>query len=292
MISGRVLLALTATLALTSGGQEAPPPTLAFAGDVSLARGVAEANAGNWDRALSGVTQALEADATYGNLESPLTDAPHRGTGLDLRARPAGVAALKAFTFMGAENNHAGDGGEVGQSASRRTLRRAGIIPITRSLTVTRVRGVPIAWVAFLDDGQSSPPLAAIQEGARRARFVVVGVHWGAEYNPVTARQRMLARQLAAAGASLIVGSGPHVLQGSERLGRTLVLYSLGNLLFDQPYPDTWLGAVVKVEVGADTPRACAVPTRSRAGRVIQADAGERRTVLTRLGLPACSGAG
>lgn len=292
MSGGRVLLALAATLALTSGGQDAPPLTLALAGDVSLARGVAEANAGNWGAALSGVAEAWRADATYGNLESPLTDAPHQGMGVDLRAPPAGVAALKAFSHLGVENNHAGDGGEVGQSGSRRTLRRAGIIPITRTPTVTRVRGVPVAWIAFLDDGQSPPPLAAVREGARRARFVVVGVHWGAEYNPVTARQRALARQLAAAGASLIVGSGPHVLQGSERLGRTLVLYSLGNLLFDQPYPDTWLGAVVRVGVGADNLRACAVPTRSRAGRVTRANAEERRTVLARLELPACPGAG
>ncbi|WP_019587229.1 CapA family protein [Deinococcus apachensis] len=290
MTGWRSLLALAATLSLTSGGREAPPLTLALAGDVSLARGVAEANAGNWGAALSGVAAALRADATYGNLESPLTTAPHPGVGLDLRAPPAGVAALTAFTQLGVENNHAEDGGVAGQAESRGTLRRAGITPITLGPTVTRVRGVPVAWVAFLDDGQTPPPLAAIREGARRARFVVVGVHWGAEYSPVTARQRTLARHLAAAGATLIVGSGPHVLQGSERLGGTLVLYSLGNLLFDQPYPDTWLGAVVRVGIEADDLRPCAVPTRSRSGRVTLATAGERRTALARLGIPTCPG--
>lgn len=140
----------------------------------------------------------------------------------------------------------------------------------------------------FFNDGHTPPPLAAIREGARRAR-VVVGVHWGAEYGPVTDRQRLLARQLAAAGATLIVGSGPHVLQGTERIGTTLVLYSLGNLLLDQPYPLARLGAVVRVTVEEDGIHACAVPTRYRAGRVTPAPGKERAKALARLGLPACT---
>ncbi|GMA17095.1 CapA family protein [Deinococcus metallilatus] len=291
--AGTVLLAAVLLLACTSGGREAAPPfTFALAGDVSVARGVAEANAGHWETALAAVRKALTADATFANLESPLTTAPHAGEGLDLRAPPAGVAALTAFTHLGVENNHAEDGGASGQTQTRRILRDHGIAPVTRDLTLSRVRGVPVAWVAFLDDGHTPPPLAAVREGARRARVVVVGVHWGAEYGPVTARQRSLARQLAAAGATLIVGSGPHVLQRSERVGGALVLYSLGNLLLDQPYPDARVGAVVRVGTGPDGPRACAVPTRYRAGRVTLAPVEERPAILARLNLPACTEAG
>ena len=116
---------------------------------------------------------------------------------------------------------------------------------------------------------------------------MVVGVHWGAEYQPTTPRQRQLAAVLAKAGATLIVGSGPHVLQGHEFLGRTLVLYSLGNLLFDSPFPSARVGAVVRVRLGA-LHAACAVPTRSRAGGVEPANAQEAAFVLARLGLPAC----
>ena len=143
------------------------------------------------------------------------------------------------------ENNHAYDGGAARQRQMQRVLRAHGPTPVARTLSVTRVRDVPIAWVAFFDDGRTPPPLNAIREGARQARLVA-GVHWGVEYGPVTARQRQLARALASAGANLIVGSGPHVLQGHERLSRTLVLYSLGNLLLDQPYPDSRVGAVVR----------------------------------------------
>ncbi|WP_245616432.1 CapA family protein [Deinococcus radiopugnans] len=292
---GRALLAGLGLLGLTSGGQQHQLPlTFALVGDVSVARGVAQVNAADWGATLAALREALRADATFGNLESPLTTAPHTSGGLDLRAPPAGAAALSAFTHLGVENNHAHDGGAAGQRQSRRVLREHGLTPVTRALSITEVGGVPVAWAAFFDDGRTPPPLSAIREGARQAQLVVVGVHWGVEYGPVTARQRHLARELASAGADLIVGSGPHVLQGHERLGQTLVLYSLGNLLLDQPYPDTRVGAVVRATRVAQGPHgaqgwsACAVPTRYRAGRVSSANAQERPRILSRLGLAAC----
>ncbi|CAM4359400.1 CapA family protein [Deinococcus marmoris] len=289
MRASAVLLAALGLLALTSGGREETAPlTFALVGDVSVGRAVAQMNAADWGAALAGVRAALRADATFGNLESPLTTQPHQGSGLDLRGPPAGVAALSAFTHLGLENNHTLDGGVRGQSQTRQVLRASGLTPVTRGLTLTRVRGVPVAWVAFFDDGHTPPPLAAIREGARRAQVVVVGVHWGAEYGPVTARQRRLARELAAAGADLIVGSGPHVLQGHERIGTALVLYSLGNLLLDQPYPDARVGAVVQVTPETTGWSACAVPTRYRAGRVSPANGQEHPRILARLGLDAC----
>lgn len=286
------VLAVLLPLALTSGGREPVPLTFALAGDVSVAREVSRVGAGDWRAALWGVRGALRADATFGNLESPLTTAPYAGGGIDLRAPPAGAEALKAFTLLGVENNHSGDGGEAGHEQTRRTLRAAGIQPVSRGVTLTRVRYTPVTWITFFDDGHTPPPLAAIREGAREAGVVVVGVHWGAEYGPVTRRQRTLARQLAGAGATLVVGSGPHVLQGHERVGRALVLYSLGNLLLDQPYPNARIGAVVRVTLDPDGPRACAVPTRYRAGRVTVARGWEREQALARLNLPACPGPG
>ena len=299
------LAAALLILTLTSGGSGPPssapvPLTFALAGDLSLARGVAQALAGQWNAALDGVHPALQADATLGNLESPLTLAPRRTAGIDLRADPAAAAALHGFTHLNTQNNHAQDGGAAGQTESGATLRRWGIQPVSSGLTVSRVRGVPVAWIGFFDDGHTPPPLAAVQDGAKRARVVVVAVHWGAEFNPVTARQRLLAGQFAAAGATLIVGSGPHVLQRAERIatphGPTLVLYSLGNLLFDQTFPAARVGAVVRVRwtpatTGGPELEACAVPTRVRAGRVTLAPADEAARVLTRLNLPACAGA-
>jgi poly-gamma-glutamate capsule biosynthesis protein CapA/YwtB (metallophosphatase superfamily) len=69
--------------------------------------------------------------------------------------------------------------------------------------------------------------------------LVVVSIHWGAEYQGgASNRQKSLAEQFAQAGARLIWGHHPHVLQPAAWIdtanGKTLVLYSLGNALFDQ----------------------------------------------------------
>ncbi|MCD0159137.1 CapA family protein, partial [Deinococcus sp. 6GRE01] len=92
---------LLAGLLLTSGGREAPPAgppsgpvTLALAGDLSLARGVAQANAADWPGTLRAVAPLLRADLVAANLESPLTDAPRRTPGIDLRAPTGAAAAL------------------------------------------------------------------------------------------------------------------------------------------------------------------------------------------------------
>lgn len=286
-MSPRALLVGLGALLLCAGGRDAPPPTLALAGDVSVARGVASANAGAWAQALAGVRAALHADATFGNLESPLTDAPFAGGRFDLRAPPGGVAALRAFTHLGVQNNHAQDGGPAGQVQSRAALRAAGLHPVTRQATDSLLGGRRVAWIAFLDDGRTPLPLTAVRAAARHADVVVAAPHWGEEYGLVTARQRAQARELARAGATLVVGSGPHVLQGTERIGGTLVLYSLGNLLLDQPYPAARIGAVVRVRLNAAL-SACAVPTRLRAGRAVPASEPERTWALARLGLPAC----
>lgn len=287
----RTLCALLAGLLLTSGGREAPAVTLALGGDLSLTRGVAQANAADWPATLRPIAPLLRADLTAANLESPLTDAPRVTRGIDLRASPGAVAALWPLTHLGIVNNHSPDAGPAGQAQSRGTLSRANLHPVTAAPIFSVVRGQRVALLAWLDDGATPLPLAAVRAAARRADTVIVLPHWGEEYGLTTARQRTQARALVAAGATVIAGSGPHVLQGHEVLtgprGPALVLYSLGNLLFDQPFPSAQVGAVVRVPL-PDVTRACAAPTRTRAGRVTPASGPQRTQALTRLGLPAC----
>ncbi|WP_161880998.1 CapA family protein [Deinococcus alpinitundrae] len=257
-------------------------PTLALAGDISLARTVRPGDP------LRAVAAALRAEASYANLESPLTTAPAQTRGFDLRASPARVGSLRTLTQLGTENNHALDGGTTGQRQSRQMLRRHHLLPVTRTPQFSRVAGRQVAWLAFFDDGLTPPPLVALRRAATQARYVVVGVHWGGEYGPITERQRRLARQLAGAGATLVIGSGPHVLQGHELLGRTLILYSLGNLLLDQPFPSARIGAVVRLRLD-HLHAACAVPTRYRAGQTELAHGEEAEVALARLDLPRCA---
>jgi poly-gamma-glutamate synthesis protein (capsule biosynthesis protein) len=74
---------------------------------------------------------------------------------------------------------------------------------------------------------------ADVAAARSQAEVVVVTFHWGEELSPSPSpSQRYLAEAAVEAGADLVVGHHPHVLQGLERRGHALVAYSLGNFLF------------------------------------------------------------
>jgi poly-gamma-glutamate synthesis protein (capsule biosynthesis protein) len=128
----------------------------------------------------------------------------------------------------------------------------------------------------------------AVAAAADGGGLVIVSVHWGGEYQASPSpRQRTVARALALAGADLVIGHGPHVLQRVEWVGETLVAYSLGNFLFDQPYPvDCRWGAVLRVAVQGDRIVAVdALPTVVQRGRVRRAASEDGVAILARLDL-------
>jgi hypothetical protein len=70
--------------------------------------------------------------------------------------------------------------------------------------------------------------------------FLIVTPHWGAELVSVPPEKVIKhAHAMADAGADLVLGHHPHVLQGTERYGKCLIVYSLGDFLFDDWLP--WL---------------------------------------------------
>jgi poly-gamma-glutamate synthesis protein (capsule biosynthesis protein) len=128
---------------------------------------------------------------------------------------------------------------------------------------------------------------AAIVDAATQAEVVIVSIHWGGEYQAEpSARQQTLARTLAEAGATVIAGHGPHVLQRVEWVGETLVAYSLGNFLFDQPYPaDCRQSALLRLTVEqAQIVAVEAVPTVIERGRVRRAAGKDAQAIARRLG--------
>ena len=67
------------------------------------------------------------------------------------------------------------------------------------------------------------------------SHHVIASFHWGDEYSLVPAeRQVALARAAVDAGASVVLGHHPHVLQPVEVYRNGVIFYSLGNLVFDQ----------------------------------------------------------
>jgi poly-gamma-glutamate synthesis protein (capsule biosynthesis protein) len=289
-------LGLLASLLLFLPGEPSRPLTLILVGDVMLGRGVARALNDRWDEAFIAVRPWLAgADVVLANLESPLTHAPPATRGHDLRADPAAVRSLTAagFDAVSLANNHALDGGVRGRAETVATLRAAGIGAATaeRPLTLSTRRGA--VRVLALDDSRGSVDVGAaaraISSAAARGELVVVSIHWGGEYQAAPgARQRALARAFVEAGADVVVGHGPHTLQRVTWIEDRLVAYSLGNFLFDQPYPvDCRWGAALRVTWRAGRIRQVeALPTISAAGRVRRASAEEERAILRRLDFP------
>jgi poly-gamma-glutamate synthesis protein (capsule biosynthesis protein) len=261
-------------------------------GDLMLGRGVARALGGEWGTAFASVAPVLrDAGLTIGNLESPLTEAVVRAPARwDLRASPDAAAALEeaGFDVVSLANNHALDAGQAGLTETERALRardieglRAGAMSCHSGVCILALDDSTVP----LSEGEAAAQVAA---AGKEAALVIVSVHWGGEYQAQPSpRQVALARALAAAGADLIVGHGPHVLQSVAWVDRALVAYSMGNFLFDQPYPaDCRQGAVLWVTAcGGQVCGLGAVPTAVSRGRVLPAGRDERSAILERLGL-------
>lgn len=96
-------------------------------------------------------------------------------------------------------------------------------------------------WYAAGSDSPGTAPLelatlaADVAAAAEQADHVVVSFNWGVEYtaDPV-ARQREAAGIAVRAGASLVLGNHPHWVQAVEVLDGALIVYALGNFVFDQ----------------------------------------------------------
>ncbi|MCC6238222.1 MAG: CapA family protein [Dehalococcoidia bacterium] len=239
-----------------------PDVTIVAVGDIMLARRVTtlmELQGPTYP--FERVRDLLEGDVTVGNMEGAFTE---RGTPLvkqyTFRTPPqlASALSLAGLDAVSLANNHATDFGVPGLEDTLGALEQAGVRAFGAGLDAERaaapvvVRAENGARVAFLgvDDigevlwaGIGRPGVApANLEGVRttveaactEADYVVVFAHWGAEYSAApTARQRELARAAVEAGASLVIGAHPHVLQPVERMDGSLVVYSLGNFVFD-----------------------------------------------------------
>ena len=186
------------------------------------------------------------------------------------RAEAVDAIAEAGIDVMLIAGNHAMDcwsgcsGGQVLLDTLDR-FDRAGVahaggaanIEAARTATVIERDGVRFAflaydsiapWYAATGGSPGTAPLDVttlaedVAAAAARADFVVVGFGWGVEYtaDPI-ASQREAAAIAVAAGASLVIGNHPHWVQAVEVLsgattGDALVVYSLGNFVFDQSW--------------------------------------------------------
>lgn len=260
------------------GGTPQPPPapeelgslTLAATGDIMMHEAVKQAAAANGFAALfAQVTRALQAaDVAFGNLETPVAPNANRGTKAFLFNAPINLLpALKAagFGIVSFANNHAYDQGSTGLVETIANLTAAALPELgagrTRAEALTPViverHGVKVGFLGctarFNNNLNSTDPkkpfvvpadaevvAPAVAALAKTVDAVVVSVHWGNEYESEPAPEQVaFAQKLVEAGALVVLGSHPHVLQRIELFpapdGRVaLVAFSLGNFISNQ----------------------------------------------------------
>ena len=242
-------------------------------GDIMLDRDVKkEGLKRGWEHIFSGVAPFIsQADLAFANLESPIGDKGHFINMFQAPPEAMGGIVSAGFDVVSLANNHTLDYHIAGMFETMRLLEENGIawvgagrnIDEARSPLIMEVKGVkvgflsytemwfvnarePISWKATPTEAGVAPAeLELVVEDVQRLRdqvdIVIVTVHWGKEYvHDPTPEQKMLARAAVDAGADLILGHHPHVVQGIEFYKQGVIAYSLGNFVFDLNLPKTW----------------------------------------------------
>lgn len=156
------------------------------------------------------------------------------------------------------------DFGASGYQNTVRTLRAADLKtfgtpagPTDDSIHFTTVDDTKVAIVALNDlaEQRGQQELNTLFTTAHaKAEFVIAFVHWGTEYaDTSSASQRTRAQMYVDAGANLIIGHHPHVVQEVDLIDGVPVVYSLGNYIFDQYFSlDVQTGLIAQIEFDGD----------------------------------------
>ena len=270
-------------------------------GDINLGRRIAKERLESGDTLypFAALLDTLRgADILFGNLESPIAPAGHEveRAGLVFTAPPVAAAALAraGFAIVSTANNHAWDGGRAGLAETIDRLGHAGVRcvgtgfgrPMAQAAVMVRRRGWRVAffavtrafnaelgafysheganYVAWGDTTWLHPALRALKASGR-ADFVVVSVHGGEEYTaePRPEYAAFLAG-LVDAGADLVIGHHPHVLQPVVWRRAKPIVPSLANFIFAQEEPWAQLSAILRVVVAPDgSVQLSAIPVRA-----------------------------
>jgi poly-gamma-glutamate synthesis protein (capsule biosynthesis protein) len=254
---------------------------LVAVGDIMLSRTVEERTE------VYGSTYPFEAvaelvrgaDITIGQLECPLTV---NGDPIDkrflFRAHPRNADALAwaGFDVMSLASNHVLDFGQEGFEQTLEALQGAGLAYVGAGLSseeshgplVQEVKGRRIAFLAYAATrwkGSQEVPtseqisfaeLATIREDVQRAKqladLVVVIMHLGTEYQLLPDEEQLaVSRAAIDAGACLVIGHHPHVVQRTEVYRGGFIAYSLGNFVFDiDTLEGAREGAILRVLLG------------------------------------------
>ncbi|GIP15408.1 hypothetical protein J40TS1_10500 [Paenibacillus montaniterrae] len=249
----------------TAEPSESQTVQLAFVGDLLLGEYIqsyldSEGASYPYQQALFHLTSA---DITAGNLEMPITkvDEPAENKTYVFKGAPEALNGLvdAGFDVVSLANNHTLDHGVNGLLDTMKYLDEYGIHHVGAGNNaeeayapyIQEVNGIKVAYVAtsrvlpettwkanrysagLAESYDPTQTLDSIAELEETAHITVVLVHWGKERaDSPDENQLNLAKKYIDAGADLVIGSHPHVLQGFEQYKGKWIAYSLGNFVF------------------------------------------------------------
>lgn len=274
-------------ITITPGEQKTEPPktiTMTFVGDIMMTRGVEisvnKNYGGDFSKLFENVLEIRDADIAFANLEGAVSDTGNNvGSKYSFRMNPKILPILKdtGFDIVSFANNHVGDWNIAGFNDTLKRLRENNILfagagdnkADASTVKIIEKNGLKIGFIGFSDVGPNwiaatetnpgillaSDPkrLEIIKNAKTQVDFLIVSYHWGDEYKPFNNRQKTLAESSIDAGADLIIGHHPHVIQDYAEYKGKLIFYSLGNFIFDQSFsPETMHGMIVGITLNPD----------------------------------------
>lgn len=258
---------------------------LTFGGDIMLYRGVKNSVNKNFNGDYSALFEKLEilkkSDIAFANLEGPASD-----VGKDLhnlysfRMDPSVIPALKGagFSILSVANNHVGDWGREAYIDTLMNLEENEILYTGGGMTeeeaieptIIEKYGMKIGYLGFSDVGPEWMKVTKdkaglllsddknfseiVKNASKKVDYLIVSIHFGDEYKDThNQRQQYLAHNAVDAGAKIVIGHHPHVVEDIEVYKNGLIAYSLGNFIFDQGFSQkTMEGMLLEVKLNKD----------------------------------------
>lgn len=209
------------------------------------------------------------SDYATGNFDHPVTEQkgyPKADKLMHVSTGPEVVNSLKkaGFTTVNLANNHMKDFGRQGLLDTLKAFDEAKIDTVgagydlrdATQISYETIKGIKIATLGFSDllpkDFRASSKRSGIvpadpdiffrnvAKAKKNADLVIVHMHWGEEYDSgFHPRQHDLGHALIDAGADIVIGHHPHVLEPIEVYKQGVIFYSLGNFISDQGWSRT-----------------------------------------------------
>lgn len=244
--------------------------TIMIGGDLMLDRGIRlVGDKYGYNSLFATVTPLFEqADIVVANLEGPITSNKSKTVLANGKTNkemlftfnPKSVKALASSSIdvVSLANNHTDNFGITGLNETKKWLKSVGIKwfgdPGNASSTslVVDKNEIKVAFVGYHAFRKGfDRTLNEIRELSNQGNFVIVMPHWGNEYaTSSSAIIHTQAREFVSAGANAIIGAHPHVVMDRVWMGDVPVIYSLGNLLFDQHFsPEVMKGNIAELKL-------------------------------------------